>query len=194
MWITHTHTHAPGSLFLQHLSRFGSLVDDLLVVGVFYLALIRRHLRPQRLLGLLAAVEPAGAALCSEQSGHLSLAQRGKAAQDLKLQTLFLFSSMQLCPTWSVKEGNDCSCSLLHIWCMSVYVFTEIMQLALFQPTPEMFTGSWVFECLALSCCYLNGEKLWEVCCPFLTAGPALQKDTQTNTWAPSPAKHMCRC
>lgn len=32
--------HTPGSLFLQLLSRFGSLVDDLLAVGVFYLAFI----------------------------------------------------------------------------------------------------------------------------------------------------------
>lgn len=55
--------HKPGSLFLQFLCRFGSLVDYLLAVGVFDVPLIWCHLRPQRLLGLLVAVAPAGAAL-----------------------------------------------------------------------------------------------------------------------------------
>lgn len=29
--------------------------------------------------------------------------------------------------------------------------------------------------------CYLDGEKLWEICCSFPTAGPTLDEDTHTN-------------
>lgn len=54
---------APGSLLLQCLSRLGPLVDNLDAILLFLIALVRRQLGLQGLLGLLVAMAPAGAAL-----------------------------------------------------------------------------------------------------------------------------------
>lgn len=67
--LTKIEAHTPGSVSLQGLSRFGSLVNDLAPVGVFGLGLLRRHLRPQRLLGLLVAMATSGAALRRNRNG-----------------------------------------------------------------------------------------------------------------------------
>lgn len=64
--------YPPGPLLLQLLCRFRSLVDDLWAVGVFDGAFIRRHRRPQRLLRLLVAVVPTGAALCPDRVRYVT--------------------------------------------------------------------------------------------------------------------------
>lgn len=75
--------HTPGSLLLQHLCRFGALIDYLSAFGVFNLALIRRHLGPQRLLGFHVAVAPAGTALRSKPHGSLQSCSGNEALDEI---------------------------------------------------------------------------------------------------------------
>lgn len=75
--------HTPGSLLLQHLCRFGALIDYLTAFGVFNLALIRRHLGPQRLLGFHVAVAPAGTALRSKPHGSLQSCSGNEALDEI---------------------------------------------------------------------------------------------------------------
>lgn len=119
----------PGSLFLQSLSRFGSLVDYLWPVGVFSPTLMWWHLRLQRLLGLLIAVAPAGAALCSKQSGQSGL------WTDIKIKK----KSSKSSDLWLWNHQidlliNPLSCSCINCWGSLLY------------NEKSYFISSWFFQ------------------------------------------------